>query len=321
VTVNEVALVAVPAEVTTWISPLVAPVGTVVVIWVPVEFTVNGVALTPLNLTRVAPVRFEPLITTDVPTGPVVGENDVMDGPVTVKVSRLVAVPPVAVAVISPVVAPLGTVARTLVAEMKDEAVACTPLNLTVGGLVKLRPKMSTTVPAVPVTGENELITGAAELTVKLLTLVPTPPGVVTFTTPVEVPTPTVARISLAETTLTLVAGVFPAPTVTEDAHVKFEPVILRTAPTGPVEGTKAGADGAGAVTTKVAGPAIGPPPGVVTATATLPMPTVQGTVAVTDVSLDAGLKMAGTPPNATAVTAEVAPPLKKPVPVITMPA
>jgi hypothetical protein len=79
VTLKSVVLVAVPPGVVTVILPSVAPVGTVAVIWVD-EFTVNTVAATPLNLTAVAPVKFVPAITTEVPTGPEVGVKLVIVG-------------------------------------------------------------------------------------------------------------------------------------------------------------------------------------------------------------------------------------------------
>ncbi len=66
-------------------------------------------------MTEVAPVRLVPVITTLVPTGPLVGEKLVIVGPatVTVKLLALVAVPPGVVTAIGPVVAPEGTVAVT----------------------------------------------------------------------------------------------------------------------------------------------------------------------------------------------------------------
>jgi len=51
--------------------PVVAPVGTVVLIWVP-ETTVKVAAL-PLKLTLVAPFRFVPRILTVAPTLPELG--------------------------------------------------------------------------------------------------------------------------------------------------------------------------------------------------------------------------------------------------------
>src|SRR5437899_523350 len=67
-------LVTVPEGLVTEIGPLVAPFGTVAVIWES-ESTVNG-AEVPLNATRVAPVYWAPLIVTLVPTGPLVGVNE-----------------------------------------------------------------------------------------------------------------------------------------------------------------------------------------------------------------------------------------------------
>ena len=71
-------LVAVPAGVVTLIFPVVAPVGTVVLICV-LDTTVN-VAAVPLNFTLVAPVKLVPVTVTAVPTGPLVGANDVIVG-------------------------------------------------------------------------------------------------------------------------------------------------------------------------------------------------------------------------------------------------
>ena len=69
-------------------------------------------ALTPLNATAVAPVKFVPLIVTLVPTGPLVGAKLVIVGAgTTVKLLALVAVPPGVVTLTGPVVAPVGTVA------------------------------------------------------------------------------------------------------------------------------------------------------------------------------------------------------------------
>src|SRR5882762_5552727 len=81
ITVKLPALLAVPAEVVTLISPLEAPAGTVAVIAVA-EFTVK-LALVPLNSTDVAPVKFVPLMVTLVPTGPLPGVKLVMVGGLT----------------------------------------------------------------------------------------------------------------------------------------------------------------------------------------------------------------------------------------------
>ena len=69
-------------------------------------------ALTPLNVTAVAPVKLVPLIVTLVPTGPLAGVTLAIAGAgMTVKLVALVAVPPGVATRTGPVVAPVGTVA------------------------------------------------------------------------------------------------------------------------------------------------------------------------------------------------------------------
>jgi hypothetical protein len=108
--VKLLALVAVPSGVVTLIGPLVAPLGTVACI-VVAELT-EKLALVPLNVTAVAPVKFVPLIVTLVPAGPLVGVKLVITGGLAVTVNELalVAVPPEVVTLIGPLVAPGGTV-------------------------------------------------------------------------------------------------------------------------------------------------------------------------------------------------------------------
>jgi hypothetical protein len=76
------------------------------------EVTVK-LALTALNVTAVAPVKFVPLMVTLVPTGPLAGAKLVIVGGAltTVKLFVLVAVPAGVVTLSGPVVAPAGTVA------------------------------------------------------------------------------------------------------------------------------------------------------------------------------------------------------------------
>src|SRR6185503_16026541 len=79
ITVKLAALVAVPPGVVTLTGPVVAPAGTVA--WIAeAEVTVKLAALTPLNRTAVAPVKFVPVIVTLVPTGPLVGVKLVIVG-------------------------------------------------------------------------------------------------------------------------------------------------------------------------------------------------------------------------------------------------
>ncbi len=63
-----------------------------------------------MNLTAVTPLKPTPEIVTEVPAGPLVGVNPVMES-VTVKLDALVAVPAGVVTEILPEVAPRGTVA------------------------------------------------------------------------------------------------------------------------------------------------------------------------------------------------------------------
>jgi hypothetical protein len=162
-TVKLPVLLAVPPGVVTKIFPVVAVAGTVAEIWVP-ESTAK-LAAVPLNLTKVAPVKPVPVMTTDVPTGPEVGVNDVMVGAavaVTVKLPELVAVPPDVVTEIFPVVAVAGTVAVIWVPELAVK-LAAVPFNLTEVAPVKPDPEIATEVPGGPLIGENPEIVGAGE--------------------------------------------------------------------------------------------------------------------------------------------------------------
>ena len=67
-----------PEEVVTEICPVVAPAGTLALIWV-VEVTVSLAAL-PLNLTEATLEKFPPLMVTFVPYPATVGEKPVMVG-------------------------------------------------------------------------------------------------------------------------------------------------------------------------------------------------------------------------------------------------
>src|SRR5712691_6614438 len=169
VTVKLVALVAVPPGVVTLIAPLVAPLGTVAVICVS-ELTLKEAAA-PLKATAVASVKWDPLIVTPVPTGPLAGLNELIVGAegaaVTVKLVALVAVPPGVVTLIAPLVAPLGTVAVICVSELTVKEAAA-PLKATAVAPVKWDPLIVTPVPAGPLAGLNELIVGASAQTLNV---------------------------------------------------------------------------------------------------------------------------------------------------------
>ena len=234
------------------ILPVVAPDGTVAVTLVE-EFTAKD-ADTLLNLTAVVvkpdPLKFVPLIVTDVPTGPEVGENELMvglGGVVTSKLLELVAVPLGVVTRILPSVAPDGTVAVILVEEFTVNE-AETLLNVTLLTLTKFDPLIVTEVPTGPDPGENELIVGAGgEVTSKLLELVAVPPGVVTRIFPSVVPDGTVAVILVdeftvkdADTLLNETADVL------KSLPLKLVPLMMTEVPIGPEDGEKEPIVGAG---------------------------------------------------------------------------
>jgi hypothetical protein len=234
-TVKLVVLVAEPAGVVTLIGPVVAVEGTVAVIWVA-EFTTN-VAATLLNVTAVAPVKFVPVIVTDVPTAPNVGVNEVIVGGGTVKLVRLDPVPPGAVTLIGPVVAVAGTVAVICVAEFTVNVVAAALLNVTAVAPVKFVPVIVTDVPASPDVGVNDVIVGQVVLATVKPAKVSVPSAFVTSTAPLVVPVPTTAVIEVPESILNEAALVLLISTSVTLGLLKFVPVMVTTQPTGPLVG------------------------------------------------------------------------------------
>ena len=95
-TVNDTPLLFTPLAFTTTL-PVVAPVGTVATIDVALQLVIV-VAVVPLNFTVLVPwvePKFVPVIVTEAPTAPVVGDRLVMLGAATtVKRSPLLALPP-----------------------------------------------------------------------------------------------------------------------------------------------------------------------------------------------------------------------------------
>jgi hypothetical protein len=126
-----------------------------------------GVAVVPLNLTVPLPwldPKLVPVIVTEAPTAPDVGERLVMCGAgTTVKFTPLLDLFETVTTTL-PVVAPVGTVATMLVA-LQLAAVAVVPLNLTV--LVpcvdpKFDPEIVTEAPTAPALGDRLEMVGAA---------------------------------------------------------------------------------------------------------------------------------------------------------------
>jgi len=165
VTVKLTPALAKPPTVTTTL-PVVAPVGTFNTMLVALQL-VAVPALVPLKVTVLVPwlaPKFVPVIVTDVPTGPDVGDKLVMlGGTVTVKLTPALARPPTVTTTL-PVVAPVGTFTTMLVALQLVAVPAAVPLNVTV--LVpwlapKLVPVIVTDVPTGPDVGDRLVMLGA----------------------------------------------------------------------------------------------------------------------------------------------------------------
>jgi len=125
-----------------------------------------GVAVVPLNVTVLVPwvePKFVPVIVTDVPTGPEVGDRLVIAGgvvPVTVKDTPLLTAP-WATTTTLPVVAPAGT--GTVIVLFPQVGLATVPLNATkpVPCVVpKFFPEIVTVVPTTPEVGDKLVMLG-----------------------------------------------------------------------------------------------------------------------------------------------------------------
>jgi arylamine N-acetyltransferase len=290
-TVNELPI-PVPIGVVTEIAPVVAPTGTVAVIWVS-DVAEKTEAAVPWKATAVAPVKLRPVIVTPVPIGPLDGATEVMVGAGMTANELPVPVPLGVVTEIAPDVAPAGTVAEICVSELTVKVIAAVPWNDTAVAPVKLRPVIDTTAPIGPLDGATVVTVGAG-MTAKELP-VPVPLGVVTEIAPVVAPAGTVAEICVSELTVKVMAAVPWNDTIV--APVKLMPVIVTAAPIGPLDGTTVLTVGAGMTVNKLPTPV---PFGVVTEIAPVVAPT--GTVAMIWVPEVTETVVAGVPWNATIV-------------------
>ena len=197
VTVKATPALASPSTVTTT-SPVVAPAGTVTVIEVSAQLL--AVAEVPLKVTVDVPCaapKFVPVISTEVPAGPLSGLNPLIAG-VTVNATPALAVPP-AVTTTSPVVAPIGT-ATVIEVSLQLVGVAAVPLKATVPVpcvAPKFTPVIVTDVPSGPESGFSVVMLGSAPaVTVNSIPAVAAPP-IVTTTSPVVAPAGTSTSIRL----------------------------------------------------------------------------------------------------------------------------
>jgi len=234
-TVKVTPLLAKPPTVTTT-GPGVAFAGTGTRMLVLLQLV--GVAAVPLNVTVLVPCEppnVVPLIVTEAPTWPEVGDRLVMLGG-TVKATPLLANPPT-VTTTGPVVAFAGTGATMLVL-LQLLGVAAVPLNVTVlvpCEVPKLEPLIVTAVPTAPEVGERLLMLGA---TVNVTPLLATPPTVTT-TGPVVAPMGTGATMLVL---LQLVgAAVVPLKVTLFVPWVapKFDPLIVIEVPHAPELGER----------------------------------------------------------------------------------
>jgi hypothetical protein len=158
--------VAVLPPTVTVIGPVVAPTGTVVMIWVEVQLVTA--AAVPLNLTALLAgvvLKFVPVMVIVSLTWPLVGVKLVIVGTVLTAIVKLVedvAVLPPTVTVIGPVVVPAGTVVMIWV-EVQLVTTAAVPLKLTAllaGVVLKFVPVMLMVSLTWPLVGVKLVIVG-----------------------------------------------------------------------------------------------------------------------------------------------------------------
>jgi hypothetical protein len=234
VTVNATPVLARPPTVTTTF-PVVAPLGSATVILFALQFV--GVAVVPLKATVLLPCvvpKFVPVIVTDVPMGPDVGEMPVMlGGTVTVNATPLLASPPT-VTTTFPVAAPLGTATVMLVA-LQFVGVAVVPLKVTV--LLpcvgpKFVPVIVTDVPTGPDVTDRLVMLGGT-VTVKATPVLARPPTVTT-TFPVVAPLGTATVMLVALQFVGVAVVPLKVTVLLPCVAPKFVPVIVTDVPTGP---------------------------------------------------------------------------------------
>src|SRR5215469_9723795 len=282
-TLNATPLLASPATVTTTF-PELAPLGTTAAILVALQLV--EVAAVPLKVTVLDPCdepKFEPVMVTEVPTGPEAGLRlEMLGGTKTAKGTPLLARLPT-VTTTFPVVAPLGTGTTMLVA-LQLVGVAAVPLKVTV--LVpceapKLVPLIVIDVPTAPDVGLRLVILAAAAVTVNATPLLATPPTVTT-TFPVVAPLGTGATMLVALQLVGVAAVPLNVTVLVPCVDPKFAPLIVIDVPTAPDVGLWLVMLGAAAVTVN-ATPLLATPP---TVTTTFPVVAPLGTGATMLVAL-----------------------------------
>src|SRR5215467_15924174 len=237
VTVNKTRLLPILLTITMTL-PVVAPEGTGTTIVVLLQLV--GVAVDAPKVTALAPCvvpKLFPVMVTEVPVGPDVGERLVMLG-ATLKGAPLLA-KPLTVTTTFPVVAELGT-AVTMLVLLQLVGVAVAPLKVTV--LVpwegpKFVPVMVTEAPKKPKVGLRLVMLGGT-ITVNAKGLLATPPTVTT-TFPLFAPLGTVATMLVLFQLVAVAATPLNETVLVPCEAPKFAPAMVTVAPTCPDDGLR----------------------------------------------------------------------------------
>ena len=245
VTSKSVSLSSKPSALVTLIGPEEAPEGTEAVSSED-EMMAKEAAGVLLKATLVVPEKLLPKMVTMVPSGPVVGEKEVMMGGAVMVTSKSVSLsskPSALVTLIGPEEAPEGTEAVSSEDEMMAKEAAGVLLKATLVVPEKLLPKMVTMVPSGPVVGEKEVMMGGAVMvTSKSVSLSSKPSALVTLIGPEEAPEGTEAVSSEDEMMAKEAAGVLLKATLV--VPEKLLPKMVTMVPSGTGGGGEGGDDG-----------------------------------------------------------------------------
>jgi len=266
--------------------PVVAPLGTVATIDVALQLAT--IAAKPLKLTEpdpcVAP-KFDPLIVTELPTTPEVGERLLMLGPCRTVNDTPLLLTPLAWTTTLPVVAAVGTVATIDVA-LQLAIAAVVPLNVTEPEpwvAPKFDPLIVTAAPAPPDTGEILLMLGVPRI-VNETALLQTPLAYTAMPLcgPCVGDPNTPGTVNTIEVVLQLVYPIWnPLSEIVPADAPKPVPVIVTVAPTAAPVGDTLATTGVGSTVNDT--PLLGTP---LALTMTLPVVAPVGTVTVIEVAL-----------------------------------
>jgi hypothetical protein len=192
--------------------------------------------------------------------GPSVSESVVeqdVEADVTVNVPEDVAVTPPTVTVITPDVAPLGTVTTSCVA-VADTTVATTPPIVTVleaAVVLKFVPVITIVEPSEPLLVKLVMVGEPVDVvvvTVKSLEDVPVCPFTVTAILPVLTPEGTVTVSCVVVAAVTVAVAPLKVTVLFVVTALKFSPVMVTVSPATPLVGVKLVTDGTGVVSSSL---------------------------------------------------------------------